>query len=192
MTHRYLLAVLGAASAFAVQATTVPLPADDEWHAFTVDPLLAADHGFEWIESQHGSPLSFEFTVAAGTVATLTVIDGGYGGDSFSVSVNGLALPNTSKGGNSYPKTVGSNFDAAYGNKQYSRGYYSFVVPGQYTVTGALFKSAQDDHGVPLNNTVGAVLLEVSAVPELSTLSSLLAGLGLLALVSRRPAAASF
>jgi hypothetical protein len=100
---------------------------------------------------------------------------------------NGTALANTSAAANSYPDSIGLDFDAAWAQPRYSRGSYVFSA-GSYSVSGALAGSALDDLGAPINATVGAVQLQVSAVPEASTLSSLLAGLGLIGFLLRRRA----
>ncbi|MDP0941742.1 PEP-CTERM sorting domain-containing protein, partial [Klebsiella quasipneumoniae] len=58
---------------------------------------------------------------------------------------------------------------------------------GNHSISGSLLQSVLVDVGAgPLNATVGALKLEVSAVPEPATLVSLLAGLGLIGLVVRR------
>ena len=188
MKHHHLLAALVAGTcACAAQATTVDLAADAGWHLFDVTPDLAADGGLGWIDIGDGSALSFNFSVAAGTQAVLTVVDGGFSGDVFSVRSNGAALANTSAAANSYPDSIGLDFDAALAQPRYSRGSYVFGA-GSYSVSGALAGSALDDLGAPIDATVGAVQLQVSAVPEASTLSSLLAGLGLIGFLLRRRA----
>ena len=188
MKLRPLLAALVAgACVCAAQATTADLTADASWHLFDVTPDLAADGGLGWIDIGDGSALSFSFSVAAGTQAVLTVVDGGFSGDVFSVRSNGAALAYTSAAANSYPDSIGLDFDAALAQPRYSRGSYVFGV-GSYSVSGALAGSALDDLGAPINATVGAVQLQVSAVPEASTLSSLLAGLGLIGFLLRRRA----
>ena len=110
-----------------------------------------------------------------------------FSGDVFSLAANGLQLANTSAAVNSFPNgsNVGYDYGAALADANYSRGSYSFGA-GSHTVSGALVSSALDEMGVALNATNGAVNLTVSAVPETSTLASLLAGLGLLALLRRR------
>jgi hypothetical protein len=188
MTLRPLLtAVVASACACAAQATTTTLAADASWYLFDVTPDLAADSGLGWIDITDGSALSFSFDVAAGTKAVLTVVDGGFSGDVFSVRSNGAALANTSTASNSYPNSIGLDFDAALAQPNFSRGSYVFGA-GSYSVSGALATSALDDLGAPINATVGAVQLQVSAVPEASTLSSLLAGLGLIGFLLRRRA----
>lgn len=188
MKLRPLLAALSAgAFACAAQATTIDLTPASGWQLFDVTPDLAADGGLGWIDIGDGSALSFSFSVASGTRAVLTVVDGGFSGDVFSVSSNGSALPFTSAASNSYPDSVGLDFDAALAQARFSRNRYVFDA-GTYSVSGALAASALDDLGAPINATVGAVQLQVSAVPEASTLASLLAGLGVLGFLLRRRA----
>jgi hypothetical protein len=183
MKHNlFLAATLALAAALPAQAVT--LAADGQWSSFDVDELSAASGGLEWIDLfAEGVPLSFSFTIAAGSYGTLTVVDGGFAGDSFSVTSNGNPLGQTSAGVDSAPDSIGLDFDAALADARYSRGSWQFGA-GTWTVGGALAASALYD-GLPLNATVGAVRLEVSPVPEPAAAGLLLAGLGLLAAARR-------
>jgi hypothetical protein len=184
---RPALAAAAAALALAApaHATTVNLAADGQWNAFDVSDLDAASGGTEWIDNNDslspdfGSALQFAFTVAAGTQATLTVVDGGFAGDRFTVTNHGTALGSTSvvpaqAYGAGIPD-VGTDFDAALANAAFSHANFTLGA-GSYLIGGTLLQSVTFD-GSPLNATVGAVKLSVSAVPEASTTLLMLAGL---------------
>jgi hypothetical protein len=187
MHFRHLLAAGLLASALSAHATLTDVAADGRWYAFDVSIDQAPGYNLGWIDINDGSALGFSFSVADGFVGTLTVVDAVFSGDVFSVSANGLALANTSAAVDSFASggNVGYDYDAALANSDYSRGVYRFGA-GSYTVTGALFASAIDEFGQPLNATNGALNLSVAVVPEASTLAMLLAGLGLLAARRRR------
>ena len=188
MSYKHLIAaaLMAVAGMSSSQATTTSLTQASGWQLFdVVDPSLGLGNtDLSWIDIDNGSTKSFSFTIAAGQIGVLTVVDAAFSGDVFSVKVNGLGLDNTSAAVNGYPTSVG-DFDAALADSNFSRGVYSFAA-GSYMVTGALYISALDDAGAPLNSTVGALKLEVAAVPESSTLAMLLAGLCSVGLMVRR------
>lgn len=184
-----LLALAGATGAQAVVAPPVTLlPLQAGWNTFDVDNLTAASAGLEWIDIADGSALSFQFTVGAGQIGALTVVDAGFAGDRFDILVNGSALGTTTSAVNTYPVSFTLDFDAALADPRFSRGQWGFSA-GTYTITGQLATSALDDLGAPLNATVGALMLTLAPVPEASTLAMLLAGLGLVGAAARRRAA---
>jgi hypothetical protein len=158
------------------------------WHDFTVvDPSYSLGNtDLSWLDFNDFSNISFSFTVAPGFYGTVTVVDAGFSGDVFSVMSNGVALADTSAAVNSYP-TSELDYDAALTNSNFSRGVYGFDA-GSYTITGALLTSALNDSAGAINATVGALKLEVAAVPEASTLTMLMAGLGVVGLLARRRA----
>jgi len=186
MQLRHWLAAGLLGCALSAQATDIALPADGAWNSFDVSDVLGPGDGLGWIDLD-GNALSFSFSVAAGFVGQLTVVDAVFSGDVFSVSANGGVLGNTSAAVDSYlgGGNVGYDYDAALANSDYSRGVFNFGA-GSYTVTGALVASAMDEFGQPINATTGALRLTVSAVPENGTLALLLAGLGLLPALRRR------
>lgn len=167
------------------QATTIGLTGDGAWNVFDVAQDLSAAGDLRWIDFNDGSLLDFTFTVAAGSIGTLTVVDAGFAGDTFSLFVNGSALGSTGAALNNYPVSVGLDFDAALANSDYSRGVFTFTA-GTYTLAGALAQSAFDDTGAALNSTVGGLSLTVSPVPEPSTIALMLCGLGVLGAAARR------
>jgi len=165
----------------------VPLVADGQWNVFDVDEYSAASAGVEWIDIFNGGqPLSFEFVVPAGYFGTLTVVDGGFAGDRFTVKDGATTLGVTSAAVSNTDANIGLDFDAALADSAYSRASYTLAA-GSHSVSGWLSQSALFE-GMPLNATVGALRLEVSAVPEPSALVMLLAGAGVLAFVARRRA----
>ncbi len=170
------LACVGAVPAY---AETVALVPDGSWYQFDVDESVSPDGGLGWINLSNDW-LAFSLTVAAGHSVKLTVTDAGFSGDQFEVFDNGVSLGITPDAPDSYPVSIGLNFDAALANGNYSHAFY-FLGEGTHTITGKLAVSAQG--GVP-NTTVGA--LNVAPVPLPASLLLLLSGGGLLSLFSRR------
>jgi len=115
------------------------------------------------------------------------VVDGGFAGDSFTLTNFGALFGATSAVA---PTTVdtaaefGYDFDAALADARFSNGSFTLGA-GSYRIGGALAQSVSFD-GAPLNSTVGALRLVVSAVPEPGSVALLFAGLGLMASVARR------
>ena len=194
------LALVLAVSSLAAQATTVNLAADGQWAAFGIDSLASLSGGTEWIDnldtnaSGYGSPLTFNFTIAAGQVGQFTVVDASMAGDAFDVYSNGSLLGATSVVPVQQYGTapdVGYDYDAALLNSAFSHGVFTLAA-GTYSITGVQTQSLMLDDGngnlVSLNFGAGAVKLSVSAVPEPSSLALLLAALGVTWLVSRRTA----
>lgn len=182
--HHHLGAGLLALAAFSgAQATSVSL-ATGAWQLFdVVDPVFGLGNtDLSWIDINDGSNLSFTFTIGAGQTAYLTVVDGAFAGDEFTVTANGLALAAMSIATNSYPDSIGLDFDSALADGRFSQASYKFTA-GSYTITGALSRSALDDSGLALNTTVGGIRLDV---PEPTSLALLMAAGGALVLTSRR------
>ena len=159
------------------QAALVAINTDGSWNQFDVSRELAADGGVGWIDIADGSALSYQFTVASGFVGTLTVVDTGFSGDRFGVSVNGGAEQTSSAASNSYPTALGqADFDFALANTNYSRSVYTLAA-GSYTITGSLAASALDDAGIALDSTSGGLNVAVSAVPMPPSLLLMVSGL---------------
>ena len=78
MFVRHLLTVCALVAAGASHAAVLT---QGQWTAFDVDELTALSGGVEWIDLTTGSPLSFDFTIAAGYRGVLTVVDAGFAGD---------------------------------------------------------------------------------------------------------------
>lgn len=193
-------ALLAAAFAAPAQATAVALTTDatqagyGAWMQFDVNDMDAQDFSTRWIDDANsssaafGSPLSFTFTLGAGQVGTLTVVDAGFAGDTYQITNLGNALGLTSAVASAtYPNVtdVGSNFDAALANPAFSQGVYTLGA-GSYAISGALLQSVKAADGSDLNASVGAVSLTVAPVPEPSTYALLLAGFGVIGLLTRR------
>jgi len=189
MRIRTLLAAaamtLGGAGAAQATLVTIGPAGYGQWNVFDVADILANSGGLEWIDTNDGSALSFQFSVPTGFVGRLTVVDAGFSGDRFAVGANGAALGTTSAAVNSYPNSIGLDFDAALANPDFSRGLFTLAA-GSYSVSGALFASALDDTGAALNSTVGALKLEVAPVPLPGALIPMLSGLGVAAAAIRR------
>ena len=182
-----LLVTASAVFAAPASATVFNLAADSQWHTFDVDDMVSASGGLEWIDAQidtgynnDGSALHFVFNVAG--QAILTIVDGGFAGDRFQIFNNGEVLGLTSASTDSYPDSVGTNFDAALEDSRYSQAVY-VLNAGQYDITGVLNTSASAE-GTLLNTTIGAVSL--TAVPVPGALGLFAIGSALLAGVSRR------
>jgi len=167
----------------AAHATTVTLsPDDSSWQQFDVDPISALSGGSEWIDLG-GDALSFSFTTTATTL--LTIVDGGFAGDRFEVFDGATSLGLTSLAANSYPNSVGVDFDAALADSAY--GFATFLLaPGTHTISGRLAASALLDDGTPLDATVGGLRLTPTPVPLPASALLLMSGTGLLAFWRRR------
>lgn len=191
MNKQLMAAALAAAAmiAPAANATNVALAGDGSWNEFDVDAMLSSGGGTAWIDEVYAgddSVLSFTFTIAAGDVGKLTVVDTGFAGDTFTVT-NGAAVLGTTSAvaaGTSVGTLV---FDAndALANPAYSNGVFTLGA-GTYSISGTLLQSVDGD----LDATSGAVRLSVSAIPEPANAALMLAGLaGVAALARRRQSA---
>jgi hypothetical protein len=164
--------------ALSAHAETINVSQNDNWYQFDVDEFV--DDQLRWV-ALDGSLLSFSLTLAA--PATLTVVDGGFGGDSYSIFDNGNLIGLTSAGANTYPGSVVLDFDAALANSSY--GYATFLLgAGTHLITGALAQSALAD-GFALNASVGGIKV-VSEVPLPATGLLMLLGTGALGALGRR------
>jgi hypothetical protein len=175
-----LTALLALACAGAASAETVSIAADNTWHAFDVDDLSSNSGGLEWIDL-NGGALGFTFTTTTDTL--LTVVDGGFAGDRFRVFDQGNLLGETSVVASQISASqLGTNFDTALGNANYSFATY-LLAAGTHTITGLLSQSATDS-GFDINATVGG--LRVAPVPLPGALLMFLSGTGLLGFMRRR------
>jgi hypothetical protein len=199
------LAALSALPGFApaAQATTFNLAADGQWLAFGVDETSGpSDNSLAWIDNDYsnapgfGTPARYDFTIGAGQVGRLTVVDADFAGDTFQVFNDGVLLGQTSavpQGIYGQTADVGYDFDAALANASFSRVVYN-LGEGSYRITGQLVQSVQlQSEGLnhnpvftPLNATTGGISLSVTAVPEPSTAALVLAALAVTVFVSRR------
>ncbi|MEI7465511.1 MAG: VPLPA-CTERM sorting domain-containing protein [Burkholderiales bacterium] len=186
------VAMLALAGVTSANATLVTINNSNYgvWQTFdVVDPTLGlGNNGLNWIDQNDGTDLSFSVTVADGFIGKLTVVDAGFSGDRFTVFSGISSLGNSSAAVNSYPNSIGLDFDAALANSNFSRGIYELAA-GTYTITGSLLSSALDDANEPLNATVGALRVDVSPVPLPAAALLLLNGLGVFGLAARRRAA---
>lgn len=183
--HSLVAALLAGTALAGAQAAV--LPGDGSWSSFDVDGMSAASGGLEWIDFTDGTALSFTFTIGAGDVGVLSVVDAGFVGDTFQVFNAGALLGATS----AVPvheydplEPALTDFDAAWADSGFSRASFSLGA-GSYSITGLLDQSVILAE-TPLNATLGGIRLQVSAVPEPGSLALMLAGLALLAAGARR------
>jgi hypothetical protein len=180
MSHRTatIAALLLGGFALSAHAETINITQQNTWYQFDVDEFV--DDQLRWI-ALDGSLLSFSLSLAA--PAWVTVVDAGFGGDSYSIFDNGNLIGLTSAGANTYPGSVVLDFDAALANSSY--GYATFLLgAGTHVITGALAQSALAD-GFPLNASVGGIKV-VSEVPLPATGLLMLLGTGALGALGRR------
>jgi len=190
--RKYVISLIGffiaSVLSFNVSATVIN-PGIDEWYALDVDELVALDTGLGWIDGQvddikgyvgDGSALSFAFILTKSSV--LTVVDAGIAGDEFSILVNGMAYVSSAvtAGSDEY---AGTDFDAALLNPAFSR-LSLMLGAGSYSVSGGLYQSAIDTHGVASNATLGG--LRIVAADESGILMLLSIACGGLLLARRK------
>ena len=181
-----IAAALALAAISPVQAAA--LPSDGTWAGFAVDANLGP-FNFGWVDDfNNNAPLSFSFTIAAGQVGTLTVVDTGFSGDRFNVYNGAALLGSTGAAVNGDAAgAITFDYDTALANADFSRGTFTLGA-GSHVISGVMFESTTDAFG-PLNATIGGIKLTVSPVPEPATYATLLIGLGLLLRTLRRRAA---
>jgi MYXO-CTERM domain-containing protein len=190
MNKQLMAVALAAAAVIATpaQATSVALAADGGWNEFTVDNTAGPAFGNGWIDYTDGSALSFSFTIAAGNVGTLRVVDLGFAGDTFNITNAGALIGTTSSVAiGDVDGAVETDYAAALANPAYSHGVFTLAA-GTWSISGSLLQSVFDNHaGADLDATYGAVsLTTAAAVPEASNAAMLLAGLAAAALMVRR------
>ena len=190
MSKQLMAVALAAAAVIAApaQATSVALAADGSWTEFNVDNTVGPAFGNGWIDYTNGWALSFSFTIATGNVGTLSVVDLGFAGDTFTVTNLGSVLGTTSSVAvGNVDGAVETDYAAALANPAYSHGVFTLGA-GTYSISGSLLQSVFDNYaGADLDATYGAVrLTSAAAVPEASTAAMLLGGLAAAALLARR------
>jgi hypothetical protein len=175
-----LAALLLGGASLTAHAEVVDVTQTDTWYQFDVDEFFDDNLGFINLD---GESLSFSITVATDTL--LTVVDGGFGGDRYRLFDNGVLLGTTSAGANTYPTSVGTNFDAALANANYGYGLF-LLTAGSHLITGELAQSAVAN-AVALNASVGALkTAAASPVPLPAGGLLLLLGGGALSAFGRR------
>ncbi len=147
------------------RAATINLVADSGWSRFA----------FGDVGTTVGR--SYSFSLAANAI--LTVVDGFFAGDQFEVFANTMSLGTTSAPVTPSANT-GMNFDAALGDPNHSSG--SFILgPGDYLISMDVIARSPGS-----GNHMGAIRLDMAAVPVPAGGALLLSGLGLAALMRRR------
>jgi hypothetical protein len=185
MRQRILTLALLAAAIAPAHATIVDLQADGQWNSFVVDNLVAPSFGNGWVDYTDGSALSFSFTIAAGQVGTLTIVDSVFAGDIYAITNNGSLLGSTSSvavGDLNGP--IVFDYASALADSSFSRGVFTLAA-GTYNIGGYMTQSVLDN-GAPLYASEGGISLSVTPVPEPESYALLLAGLGLTTVVTRR------
>lgn len=159
-----------------------------QWQRFNVSDLDPVSGGSEWIDNSKslaagfGMTPSFSSTKRADQVGQFRVVDAGFAGDTFLLFNTGASI------GSTVPVVVtaidtasdlSEHFNATLVNASFSPAVLTLSA-GSYQICGRLAQSVQVA-GPPLNSTVGAVKLTVSAlpVPEPATSQEMLPGLRL-------------
>ena len=184
------LALVAAAAAAPAHATDFALAANGAWQPFSVDSLIANSFGTEWIDDSNGSALIFTFTIGAGSIGSLTVVDGGFAGDTFKITNFAGVIGATSAVAPvvydfNAPPPSSLDFDANLASPYYSHGLFTLGA-GTYRIGGYLDQSVLFSDGSRLDATAGAVRLTVSSVPEPSVYAMLLSCLGVMGWLVRR------
>ncbi|WP_413873799.1 VPLPA-CTERM sorting domain-containing protein [Albidovulum sp.] len=147
------------------QAGTINLVADSGWTRFS----------FGDVGTTVGR--SFSFSLAANAI--LTIVDGFFAGEQFAVFNNAVALGTTSAPVTP-SKNTGMNFDKALADGQHSFGQFN-LGPGTYLISMDVLARAPGT-----GNRLGAIRLDMAAVPVPAGGVLLLSGLGIAALFRRR------
>jgi hypothetical protein len=187
--HRLIVCTLATALlglSFSLQAKDVALTADSGWSSFNTDRDAVGSDAWADIDNTSFDRLYFTFNVAAGSSATLSVVDGGFAGNTFSV-FNGLALLGNTSAVPALDQNTAlfSTFDEAFADPSYSRGIFNLGA-GSYRITGDLTQAGLDG-STPVWSTSGALRVDtISAVPEPSSFAMLMCGIGMTIYISRR------
>lgn len=151
------------------QAATVNLVADSGWSRFAFGDV--------------GTTASRKFSFTLTKNAILSVVDGFFAGDVLEVFANAVSLGQTTAP-MSGATNHGMNFDAAFADTNFSSGQF-LLGAGTYSISlNVLERSAGS------GNHLGAIRLDLAAVPLPAGGALLLSGLGLAALMRRRRRAA--
>jgi hypothetical protein len=187
--HRLILCTVATALvglAFSAHAKDVALTAGSGWNSFDTDRAAVGSDAWADIENNSFERVYFTFDVASGDSATLSVVDGAFAGNTFSV-LNGLALLGNTSAVTALDQNTASfsTFDQAFADPTYSRGVFNLGA-GSYRITGNLTQAGLDGTE-SVWATSGALRVDVvSAVPEPSAYAMLLSGLGMMVYISRR------
>ena len=158
-------------AALALNAHAVDVPTDGSWIEFDFDAQGSS------LYDLISNDTAFTFTVSQNSV--LRIVDAGFSGDRFSITVSSLGTTLTSA---PVAQDVSEDpvFDAAavWADSRFSKGSWALGA-GTYTVTGVATAS-------PFEGGFG--YLSVTAVPEPESFAMLLAGLGLVGAIARRRA----
>jgi hypothetical protein len=169
-----LVSVAALASLAAIPAKADVLTLNGGWDAFYFGGTTPDT--FNYFQDINGNALDFTFTLTSS--AMLTVADGWWDGDQFTITNNGVSIGNTSTPvfDGAY---VGDNWYAGLKDPEFSSR--SWVLgPGTYDISGVAIQS-------PFGYGEGGIAL--GAVPEPATWALLILGLGMIGFAARRRAA---
>ncbi len=164
-TLKALAVAAATVTAGSSQAATINLVADSGWTRFSFGDA--------------GTTVGRSFGFSLAAKAVLTIVDGFLAGDQLGVFNNAVAL-----GATSAPvtpsKNTGMNFDAALADGKHSFGQFN-LGPGTYLISMDVLARSPGS-GLHL----GAIRLDMAAVPVPAGGALLLSGLGVAALFRRR------
>jgi hypothetical protein len=183
MNKQLMALALVATTALAApaQATSTSIATDGAWNDFAVDASYPPGYTNAWIDQADGSVMRFTFTIAAGSVGTLTIVDAGLAGDTFLVANNGTLLGQTSHvAANATMDGPYDGYDDALADPAYSRGVFTLGA-GSYSISGSLLQSVFEQ-----GSTDGGLRVAVSAIPEPSSTALMFGGLAAVSLLARR------
>ena len=169
-----LVGVAALAALAAVPAKADTLTLNGGWDMFYFGGTTPAT--LNYFQDINGNAIDFTFTLTSSAI--LTVADGWWDGDQFTVTNNGVSIGNTST-----PvfdgQYVGDSWYDALKNPAFSSR--SWVLgPGAYDISGVAIQS-------PIGYGEGGIAL--GAVPEPATWALLILGLGMIGFAARRRAA---
>ncbi len=147
------------------QAETINLVADSGWTRFSFGDV--------------GTTVGRRFSFSLSANAFLTIVDGFFAGEQFAVFNNAVSIGTTSAPVTP-SKNTGMNFDAALADGKHSFGQFN-LGPGTYLISMDVLARSPGS-GLHL----GALRLDMAAVPVPAGGVLLLSGLGVAALFRRR------
>lgn len=147
---------------------SIAIPTSGEWVEFDFDAAGSSFYDLTTLQT------SFSFTLSQSSL--LRIVDLGFSGDRFSISLNGNTLGTTSAA------VIGSDQmftpEDAWNDSRYSKGQW-LLAAGSYTLHGTAIASPEGG---------GFGVMSITAVPEPESWGMLLAGLGVIGAIARRRA----
>lgn len=170
---RSLIAAAITAVSVTVQAADTVVPVvDNNWNQF-----FFGDAGSSWLNDYpFNDPGKLSFSVTLNGPAVLRVTDAGLAGDAFEVFDNGVLLGSTSTPLGTAADDANGDYAAAFASNKWSHGEWSLTA-GTHVITGVTSISVFG---------AGEGAVQIAAVPEPGKVALMLAGLGLIGLITRR------